>query len=347
MGANAAKHDAGGTAREAAELVPGWLGLSHARVEPLDGTSKCVFKLTSPEKAGAYSVRVLRPGTDRNLIGVSRVLAAAGLAPEVVGASKTALVQRWIEGAPPSGLRLQDDGAVERLARFVGKFHSVSFNRGMEETPKARPCDLREFAWLLQRPLSARGLDLILEINRLERELPQDNRNELVLTHGDLHYKNMLECEGRLWVVDLEMVGPRPRSTDLAYLFIMASLKEHTQGFSYPSVETRRQFAAAYLEECGRSNSSADVEALLYSVEREAPFQATFLGCYFLIYAAQTAGHIGFTLLTMVPWARRVLVRASTDHNVRQAVTQKGVITLALEAKLAAASRLKPYAFLR
>lgn len=337
MGANAGKWDASKIAREAAELVPGWHDLSSAAVQPLSGTSRCVFKLSSSERQEAYSVRVLRPGTDRNLIGVSRVLAAAGLTPAVVGFSRTALVQQWIEGTPPSGLRLQEIGAVERLARFVGKFHNVSLNRGMEETPKARPYDLREFAFLLQAPLAGRGLDLNREIDHLEREVPKNARKELVLTHGDLHYGNMVESDGCLWAIDLEMVGPRPRETDLAYLFIMAALRDVT-GYPYPSLETRQQFARAYLEECGKPCSLADVEELLFAVERETPFQAMFLGCYFLLHAADTSSQIGLTLLSMTPWARRALVRASTDSAAKQAVLVKGVTSIAFSAQMAAAA---------
>mmetsp|Transcript_99536 Transcript_99536/g.252933 ORF Transcript_99536/g.252933 Transcript_99536/m.252933 type:complete len:338 (+) Transcript_99536:82-1095(+) len=316
-------------ARQAAALIPAWDGLaSSACAEPCGGSKGVVFKLSCPGQSDVYCVRILQPGESLMLVSMSRALAARGLCPDVVGSSSTALVQRWIQGSAPSAFHWRDRDSLLRLARFVARLHSLPLEPGTAEAPKARLADLRGLvAGLPPGKAESVGVNLYEVISELESNcgslLP--SRHELVFTHGDLHMGNLIEeGEGRLWAIDLESAGSRPRTTDLAYLFLHMGTNHVLK--AYPSWDSRQVFAAAYLQECGKPDDTGAVAELLYEVELEWPFQALWYGII-LIYL-QTP-HFATSLLHSVPHAGRVLAWAGSDAERRQQVLERGVSAIA------------------
>jgi len=198
------------------------------------------------------------------------------------------------------------------------------------EKEKARPEDLRKFIAILNEwmspDMSARFLQ---EIDKLARTPRQ--RSQLVLTHGDLHHGNLLlgteigGSESKMWAIDLELVGPRPFETDLAYMFFNMAISHAMQ--TYPSIASRRGFMQVYLASRGLAHDTSAVEDALFAIEKEYPFQAIFIACS-SFYFVGDASHAHF-VLSILPQVRRILAAAESNTEIKRRVVEMGAASAA------------------
>jgi len=172
------------------------------------------------------------------------------------------------------------------------------------------------------------GIDLDAETSKMDRDLGKHLRKDMVLTHGDMHSGNLLERKGRVWAVDLEAVGPRPRECDLASLFMSLSGEHVFQ--RYPSVSTRRRFARRYLQECGLPCESGDVDDLLFGVELHWPKEMLQSSSTKLM-TGRGSGSVSDNMLACLPSARVALVKSLSCPETRSQVMHEGVVAVARE----------------
>jgi len=304
-------------------LVPGWAG-QRVAARSLAGTSNRVFGLSVHGQPECFVLRILDEDEveSRRLVAVTRLLDEASITPALIACNGKAIVQCLIKGQSPSRDEFKDNAAVEELAKFVAALHRIPLEEDIQEAPKARAQDLLPLA---QRP---GGEQLIEdEITALGQDLPL-RTDPLVFTHGDLRFGNIIkDTDGRLWAVDLEMAGPRPRATDIAHLFFHWGFINKKQGYcGYPSCEVRTIFARTYLQECGLPNDAEMVEELLWNVEWNWPFQATF---HALSLKSRAGDVIASPPFSLVPHARRALKTALQDAGARYSIVECGIAALA------------------
>jgi len=242
---------------------------------PAGGASKSVFKVIVGSET--YAVRLktsTAPSSD--VAAATQAVADLKLTPAFVSADDSAVIQRWNELTAMPAEWAHDVEWCRKVGLLCKQLHSISIDTFVTERGKARPQDIAELIAGL-RPKLAPGagkvLDMALEVSATVDVTPSATRGVLVWTHGDLHYDNLLinvSASGALNVIDFELVGPRPRETDLAYLMFMSGLKNPAMA---PREDGRRALAAAYLG----VDDVAAIDALLLSIERETPLQAIWV----------------------------------------------------------------------
>lgn len=307
--------------------------VSLGEVVSAGGASKSVFKI-----GDRYSLRMLRRDRDDSLLVATKAVSDLGLTPELVAGDSTAIVQKWAAdvGALPADWA-HELNYCRKVGALCAKLHSIALDAGATEKPKARLADLKALVETLRPKLAPEaskifelGLAIAAEIDADSNATPSSS--SLVWTHGDLHYDNLLmnKHTNELLVVDLELNGPRPRATDLAYCLFMSGLKNPSAA---PKEDGRRALASSYLG--GVDVTSAAVDALLWDVERATPSQAIWL--YFLLlplfpWSEQIDAWLS-SALALVREAGKVLKRCATDAVLKQRVTNLGLLAVAREAK--------------
>jgi Ser/Thr protein kinase RdoA (MazF antagonist) len=207
--------------------------------------------------------------------------------------------------------------------------HAIRIDSTVERE-KARPADIAALVARL-RPKLATGAGKILDLalaTCATVEVPVQ-RGALVWTHGDLHYENLLlTAHGALNVIDFELVGARPRETDLSYLMFMSQLKNPAAALRE---DGRRALVTTYLTVGGVSRSRADVDALLLDIERETPLQAIWL--YVLLlplfpWSEQVDAWLSGAFATLAD-AIALLKRSAADETLKQRIVNNGLLTVA------------------
>jgi thiamine kinase-like enzyme len=166
----------------------------------------------------AWSVRLnaadaARLGVDRRsecrLLGIA---ASAGLAPPVLRCDPDAglLVCGFLEGRSWTREDLGQPENLERLGRLLRRLHQLPASeeiRGVSFAQQARRLESEVPAGRLSAALGARASEVFrrLAVRRAER-----------LCHNDLHHLNVIDHDGRLWLVDWEYGGRGDPLFDLA-----------------------------------------------------------------------------------------------------------------------------------
>ncbi|HVN42129.1 MAG TPA: choline/ethanolamine kinase family protein [Steroidobacteraceae bacterium] len=167
-----------------------------------------------------YFVRLSPPGAaglgvDRDReCALLRSAADAGLAPVVVHCepSLRLLVTRWVEGSTLSRDQAIEPDNLSRVARAMRRLH------GLPVDPRVGPVDFHA------------------QVRRIEPQCPPLTREERglaataaeamamldatapprTLCHNDFHHLNLIDEQGRLWIVDWEYGGAGDPRFDLA-----------------------------------------------------------------------------------------------------------------------------------
>lgn len=334
--ANAPAGTAQRLARQAAGFIPGWQGrcLEPSVQVPIDSSRFQTFKLSCKGLPEEFSFRVLWASQDDMLSDVSNLLSSSGLTPPVIAQSPEFLAQLWMSNSCYCWQVAESDqcpSSMRQLATFVARFHNIDYKvTAIKESERglARPADLREGLGYLKHifnidtSLAAR---LASQIDAAEQDIFKYLRpRPLVLTHGDLHSANILVENNRLYFIDFETAGPRPRETDLAYLFYYAPVSYCRR--DYVSKSLREAFAESYLHECDpKPISREEIEMLLFDIEVESLFQIA------LLIGRLREKHIDVheEYAALFPIMHEILVEARQNDRIRAQVVNVGVLELA------------------
>jgi len=325
-------------------FVPEWAGM-HVEAYSIGGTSRTVFKIVCRERPGeVYCARVFQDRLSSQIvIPASRLLAAQGLAPAVIGADHEAIVQEFVRNGNLETSSLVQLNAAARFGNFAAVLHSIPIETNAVEAPKARPADLLDYAQAALQNWDHPDFnyeEIRFDLALLEEQLPHrlggTFATKMVWTHGDFHPSNILESavgkDSKLQVVDLMLIGPRPATTDIAYFFV-------TSGFffqKHPPLEWRQTFARAYLETSNVAQDEASVQELLWAVECETPYQFAWLILVWFGLARATANAPrekvrGLReLWALVALFRSSIVDAKNDEARRHDIIQHGAVAAQL-----------------
>merc|ERR1711963_887694 len=97
-------------------------------------------------------------------------LSAAGLSLQFIGYSQLAIVQRWPTGARQVAPRRRwGRAALDDIARFVARFHTLPVHHGAPEAAKNRIVDLRGLVRDVRVRCRKFGFDLDAELAKFEQ----------------------------------------------------------------------------------------------------------------------------------------------------------------------------------
>ena len=201
--------------------------LADGDLTPIEGgLSNEAWRLQVPQ--GTWFVRrghlhADRLGVDRpSECALLRIVAAAGLAPEVLACEPAAglLVTRFIEGAPWSAADVTREANLQKVAAALRRLHALPVPSGVHEVDYERQA--RHLAASLPAvddttaALHARAAEAFRRIAA--------RRPPLTLCHNDLHHLNLLDDGRRLWLVDWEYGGGGNPLFDIASFLALAEL---------------------------------------------------------------------------------------------------------------------------
>jgi thiamine kinase-like enzyme len=201
--------------------------LADGGLTPIEGgLSNEAWRLDAPQ--GTWFVRRGHPDADR--LGVDRpsecallrIVAAAGLAPEVLACEPAAglLVTRFIEGAPWSAADVTPEANLRKVAAALRRLHALPVPDGIHEV------DYERQAQHLAASLPVVG-DMTAALHARAAEAFRRigaRRFPLTLCHNDLHHLNLLDDGQRLWLVDWEYGGRGNPLFDIASFLALHEL---------------------------------------------------------------------------------------------------------------------------
>ncbi len=215
----------------ARELLFAHCGAAAARasIEPVSDTTNFVARVQVGDDS--YALRAPRvpdavTRVDRQSeLTILATAAAAGIAPRVIASDvrSGALLTNWIASNPWTLERTTQEDALRLVGDLYRTLHSLPV------PTRARRIDLRELiedyaaqierrrARLAQRGPLSEGVDAALALRpgmlRLLEQLPTLGS---ALCHNDLHHRNIIETDWRLWLLDWEYAGECERLFDFA-----------------------------------------------------------------------------------------------------------------------------------
>jgi len=256
----------------------------------------------------------------------TRALGEVGVTAPVLADDEAAVIQSFMPGERMEYQNwtdlthnMQSDEA-SRIGAMIAKIHAAPL-----PDPNGALAPHCHYQWDIKAERFAIAEPLVECWKHIEsREAPSGVGGEIVLTHGDLHNKNVLvQADGSLLAVDLELSGLGYRAFDLAFFFF------HWEWFGtsgYPGFGARRAIASSYLNAAQRGVTDADVCDFLWEVE------------YIILRIALLRTDHADTLketrdmyMTQLPVACEILKTArSGDQVARDAVIQQGLLPLSL-----------------
>ncbi len=201
--------------------------LADGELTPIEGgLSNEAWRLDVPQ--GTWFVRRGHPHADRlgvdrpSECAVLRIVAAAGLAPEVLACEPATgvLVTRFIEGATWSAADVAREVNVQKVAAALRRLHALPVPEGVHEV------DYERQAQHLAASLPAGdATTAVLHARAAEafRRIAV-RRFPLTLCHNDLHHLNLIDDGQRLWLVDWEYGGRGNPLFDIASFLALAEL---------------------------------------------------------------------------------------------------------------------------
>ncbi|KZL21216.1 thiamine kinase [Pseudovibrio axinellae] len=212
--------------------LPFWKSPSNAEIL---GGGITNFNVKVTDEGRTYVVRlgedIIEHGVMRfNELSACRAAHAAGIAPAVRYFQKGALIQDYIEAEPLNEAGIQDPQTLSSIAQLLTKVHvdATKLIRGPVLAFWVFHI-LRNYAETMQLMDSDhrhRLNALMLKAEKLENAV---GNVQLVLCHNDLLPANILNENGRFWLVDWEYAGLNSPLFDLGGLATNASLSEGLQ----------------------------------------------------------------------------------------------------------------------
>ncbi|QUS57737.1 choline/ethanolamine kinase family protein [Pseudovibrio brasiliensis] len=212
--------------------LPFWKAPSNAEIL---GGGITNFNVKITDESRTYVVRlgedIVEHGVMRfNELSACRAAHAAGVAPAVRYFQKGALVQDYIPAEPLSEEEIQQPEMLELIVALLGKVHrdATQLIRGPVLAFWVFHIlrDYTETLRLLDSDHIPKLDDLMQKAQKLEAAV---GKVQLVLCHNDLLPANILNENGRLWLVDWEYAGMNSPLFDLGGLATNASLTENLQ----------------------------------------------------------------------------------------------------------------------
>jgi aminoglycoside phosphotransferase (APT) family kinase protein len=198
-------------------------GLSGAQVYRVDaGGQAFVLKIAAEQESNVHWHRALE---------IRRHAAAAGLTPPVVHldeARRAVLTVLVVDRSFPALYRdpLTHERALAELGRALRRLHALPLPSGGETAePAAAPWTLFTARW---GALTAAGIPVPDFVRRTAEELltevPPESGRALVLSHNDVHPKNLVHDGARLYFMDWDAAGPNDPFYDLATIAVFLGM---------------------------------------------------------------------------------------------------------------------------
>lgn len=334
---------------QVAEAVSRLLGCKkpeEAQIQPKGGCNGVAFSVAwSASEAGSVNMRdelfVKLPTGWGNpwefQCQYAKDIGNAGIGPFVLGSDADALIQpmlpgRWLATWSEWDKQPQQDKVPTAtcVGQFLALLHKVPVDPGTPAAPRyfyhwsAVPSWIEGDKRLKQDEKQAL-LDVCKFIDQKEVEQAKVKLEDQtfgaarVLTHGDLHMENILvQNDGSLHAVDLELAGPGPRVSDLAFFFWHWDWPGKNGGGGYPTLAVRQGIVTAYLMASSLDPSPSDVQQLLWEIEWEI-----------LRVAICRTTHCKGPNGVMVPLMRDFLVASESDSSVKAKIVEQGVMPMA------------------
>lgn len=223
---------------------------------------------------------------------------------------------------------------MRQLAHFLPQMHQIKIDADAPMTPRCF------FAWP-EVPDWIKGEERIREEAKgplLDVYKYLDSRpdatgvsGEKVFYHGDTHMENMLlQDDGTILAVDLELSGVGPRVADLAFFFWHWDWFHKGGNGDYPSLSVRQSIVHSYLAASGLSTAGQDVQQMLLDIEYEVVRVAM---CRLL--------HCSNPSTIMVPFMHKALCEADQETSGKQGsmksyIVEKGIMAVAFEKAVSA-----------
>jgi len=297
---------------------------------PLGGCNALAFRVDAG--AETYFVRVLPEEGEWDEFNMKTVgvcvasttsCGEAGVTAAVLAADEGAVIQAWRDGKRVSDFsQTEQFDAAERIGEMISAIHSV---------PLCAATELPAPHSFYRHDIKAdRRCDDIAMTECWEYLESVDRLNgiggELVLSHGDLHNKNVLvQPDGSLLAVDLELAGQARRAFDLAFW------NYHWEMFgtctAYPPLSIRCRIARSYLQAATNHVCESDLDDLMFAVEFEVLRVALLRINHSDVDMDKKAAY-----KLQLPVACELLKQAQGgDEVIRSAIIQKGILPFSLE----------------
>jgi thiamine kinase-like enzyme len=179
--------------------------------------------------AARYVARLCRPlpllGIDRrNEVACQEAAARLGLGPEPVHRDDGILVSRYLPGRTLTADDLREPETIARVARLLRKLHDADDTITGHFLYFCPFQTIRTYA----RTAKSLGARLPANLSALLEDVRELSRRvgpfRPTLCHNDLLPANLLEVDGRLWLVDWEYAGMGHPLFDLAGVSVSAGL---------------------------------------------------------------------------------------------------------------------------
>jgi aminoglycoside phosphotransferase (APT) family kinase protein len=308
--------------------------LEQVMATPLGGCNAMAFRVDTMKQS--YFVRILPEDDDEwdeyNMKTVStcvantRALGNASVTAPVLASDEAAVVQAFVLGERmefPTWTdltpKLQSDEA-HRIGAMIAAIHACP-----QTDPTAQPAPHCFYHWDIKAEKLPIAEPLVACWKYIQCEAPNGVGGETVVTHGDLHNKNVLvQVDGTLLAVDLELSGLGCRAFDLAFFFY------HWEWFGtsgYPCFAARRAIATSYLTAANYPATDADVCDFLWEVEYVV-LRVALLRTDHADLAQETRD----MYMVQLPIACEICKRGrADDQDIRRAVIHQGLLPLSLE----------------
>lgn len=197
------------------------------------GWNEGAYLLRRP--GGSRAVLKWRAGEPERLLGArERVVLArargwpapAWLATGRAPGDVAWVVQEFIDGRPP--LRL-DDRVAEQMTGILGLQAGLFPGAAGGWGQWAAGVVFEDWDGLRDRVRSGipGGRRIVAAVDAIAEACPPGPLSSCDLVHGNFNLANTIATPGRLWVIDVESLGPGPRAYDLAEALLVAAGEGH------------------------------------------------------------------------------------------------------------------------
>jgi len=177
--------------------------------------------------------------------------------------------------------------------------------------------------------------------------------DRLVICHGDAHGGNFTHKteggHGDLMVIDFDLMRKAPAWFDMGTMLAAWQPETH-----YPSLESRRAAAQAYLDTVGEIANDFErntVDDIVFDMEKGVVCRITWLSIIVpLIYQipAEQPRFNTYCMLTAAANGAKLLAKAGSDAELKQEIMEKGIIQVATKGyKISTGMLLLPESFFK
>lgn len=295
------------------------------------------FKVSQVDNRGDFFVKLL---SDEDDVGTpvenTRLIGLAGLGPELIGADGDAMVQALVPGKwLPSWHEWsklpkdQQSPSSETIGMFFAAMHRIKIDTEAPITPRCFGAWPEIPKWVeCETRICEEAKGPLLDVYKYLDSRPDATGvgGEKVFYHGDTHMENMLlQEDGTILAVDLDLSGVGPRVADLAFFFWHWDWFHKGGKGGYPSSSVRQSIVHSYLGASGLSTEGRDVQQMLLDIEYEV---ARVAMCRLT--------HCEEPSEVMIPLMHKALCEADEETSGKQGsmknyIVEQGIMAVAFE----------------